>query len=95
MDRITTTIKRQWLAEIVSGTKKIEYREMKPYWRKRLAKVSVPFELRLINGYTQQPPEVLVRINRVRANRAEKLYELHIAKVLKVRNWDKRRRAPK
>jgi hypothetical protein len=34
--RITTTIKREWLAEIVAGTKKIEYREIKPYWTNRL-----------------------------------------------------------
>jgi hypothetical protein len=31
-DRITTTIEREWLAQIIAGTKKIEYREMKPYW---------------------------------------------------------------
>jgi hypothetical protein len=48
-DRITTTIEREWLAEIVAGTKKIEYRQIKPYWTKRFGKVSVPFELRLLN----------------------------------------------
>jgi hypothetical protein len=36
-DRITTTIEREWLAEIVAGTKKIEYRQIKPYWTKRFA----------------------------------------------------------
>jgi len=40
--RITTTIKRQWLAEIIAGTKKSEYRQIKPYWTKRFKKVSVP-----------------------------------------------------
>jgi hypothetical protein len=50
MDRITTTIKREWLSEIIEGTKKIEYREIKQYWEDKLAKVSIPFELRLING---------------------------------------------
>jgi hypothetical protein len=25
-DRITTTIEREWLAEIIAGTRKIEYR---------------------------------------------------------------------
>lgn len=29
-DRITTTIEREWLAEIIAGTKKIEYRQIKP-----------------------------------------------------------------
>lgn len=43
--RITTTIEREWLAQIVVGTKKIEYRHIKPYWTKRLEKVSVPFEI--------------------------------------------------
>jgi hypothetical protein len=27
MDIITTTLKRQWFAEIVDGTKRIEYRD--------------------------------------------------------------------
>jgi len=49
-DRITTTIEREWLAEIIAGTKKIEYRQIKPYWTRRFEKVSVPFELRLLNG---------------------------------------------
>jgi hypothetical protein len=49
-DRITTTIKRQWLAEIIAGRKKIEYRQIKPHWTRRLKSVTVPFELRLING---------------------------------------------
>jgi hypothetical protein len=43
-DRITTTIERQWLAEIVAGTKKIKYRQIKPYWTKRFDRVSVPFD---------------------------------------------------
>lgn len=46
-DRITTTIEREWLAEIIAGTKKLEYRQIKPYWTKRFERVSVPFELRL------------------------------------------------
>ena len=36
-DGITTTIEREWLAEIIAGTKKIEYRRIKPYWTKRFA----------------------------------------------------------
>jgi hypothetical protein len=37
-DRITTTIKREWLAEIIAGKKKIEYRQIKPYWTERFGK---------------------------------------------------------
>ena len=50
MDTITTTLKRQWFAEIVDGTKKIEYREIKPYWTSRLRKVATPFRLVLRTG---------------------------------------------
>ena len=54
--RITATIEREWLAEIIAGTKKIEYRQIKPYWTKRCKKVSLPFELRLLNGMNPPVP---------------------------------------
>jgi hypothetical protein len=94
-DRITTTIKRAWLAEIIAGTKKIEYREVKPYWTKRLKSVTAPFELRLINGMNPPVPEVTVLIHKVTTNRHAGEYELHIKKILGFKHWDKRRRFPK
>jgi hypothetical protein len=68
-NRITTTIERQWLAQIIAGTKKIEYRQIKAYWTKRFAKVSVPFELRLLNGMNPPVPEVTVLIHRITKDR--------------------------
>jgi hypothetical protein len=50
---------------IIAGTKKIEYRRIKPYWMKRFEKVSVPFELRLLNGMNPPVPEVTVLILRI------------------------------
>ena len=94
-DRITTTIKREWLAEIIAGTKKIEYREAKPYWTKRLKSVTVPFELRLINGMNPPTSEVTVLIHKVTTNRRAGEYELHIKRLLGFKHWDKRRRLPK
>jgi hypothetical protein len=43
-DRITTTIEREWLAEIIAGTKKIEYRQDHSAGRYRLhlKKIGVP-----------------------------------------------------
>jgi len=32
MDTITTTLKREFFAAIVDGSKRVEYREIKPYW---------------------------------------------------------------
>jgi len=94
-DRITTTIKRSWLAEIIAGTKKIEYREIKPYWTKRLKTFTVPFELHLVNGVNPPVPEVTVLIHKITMNRRERLYEFHIKKVLGFKHWDRRRQMPK
>ena len=68
MDVITTTIKREWLQEIVAGRKRVEYREIKPYWVQRLSAVKTPFALRLINGMQAKAPEVTVVVRRVRKN---------------------------
>jgi hypothetical protein len=94
-DRITTTIEREWLAQIIAGTKKIEYRQIKPYWTKRFTKVSLPFELRLLNGMNPPVPEVTVLIHKITKDRRAGEYRLHIKKVLGLKNWDKRRRKPK
>jgi len=94
-ERITTTIERQWLAEIVAGTKKIEYRQIKPYWTKRFAKVSVPFELRLLNGMNPPVPEVTVLIYRITKDRRAGEYRLHIKKIVGFKHWDNRTRKPK
>ena len=92
-DRITTTIEREWLARIIAGTKKIEYRQIKPYRTKRFAKVSVPFELRLLDGMNPPVPEVTVLIHRITKGAGE--YRLHIKKVLGFKHWDKRTRKAK
>jgi hypothetical protein len=85
LERITTTIKFHFLEQIVDGRKHTEYRDMKPYWDRRLAAVSVPFELRLINGYRLRAPEATVLIDGVRRHRRDGFYALHIARVLKVK----------
>jgi hypothetical protein len=78
MDTLTTTIKREFLRDIVAGRKKVEYRELKPYWDNRLSKVRPPFLLRLINGMSAQAPEVMVSVRRVSRNTRARQYELHL-----------------
>jgi hypothetical protein len=94
VEKLTTTIKRRWLQEIVAGTKRIEYREIKPYWTERLGNVSVPFRLRLINGMSLTAPEVEVVVRRVRKNSRNRQYELHLGKILRVRHWNRRTQQP-
>jgi hypothetical protein len=88
MDKITTTIKREFLQQIAAGEKSVEYCEMKPYWAKRLSGVKTPFVLRLINGMEQKAPEVTVVIDRVRQNARSGYFELHIREVVGLRHWD-------
>lgn len=38
-------IKRKWFKMILSGKKKEEYREIKPYWTKRLLKNDINFNI--------------------------------------------------
>lgn len=78
------------MTKMGAGTKKIEYRQIKPYWTKRFAKVSVPFELRLLNGMNPPVPEVTVLIHRITKDRRAGEYRLHIKKVLGFKHWDDR-----
>ncbi len=93
--RITTTIERRWLSDIIARKKFIEYRENKPYWRRKLAAISCPFELRLINGMRPFAPEVTVLIRKVTESKTHKEFRLHIDRVLGWRNWDSKKRVPK
>jgi hypothetical protein len=86
MKRITTTIKREWLDKIVAGTKKVEYREIKPYWTERFDGIEFPFELRLINGMSKKAPEATLLISRITTVLPTNEYALHIAKVLSTKN---------
>ena len=94
MDKLTTTIERQWLREIVARRKKVEYREIKKYWTDRLKKVRTPFLLRLMNGMVARAPEVTVRIDKVRKNARSGNYELRIGRIVEIRHWDRRRERP-
>ena len=94
MDKLTTTIKREWLREIIAGRKRVEYRQLKPYWTKKLATVKVPFSLRLINGMSKNAPEVTVVVNRVHKNSRTRQYELRIGRVVRVKRWNRRTEQP-
>jgi hypothetical protein len=100
MDIITTTLKREWFAKIVDGSKRIEYREIKPYWTSKLRKVNTPFRLVLRNGMSPPIPVLTVRIDRIVPSPKGKArkggdYALHIGRVLKVEHWDRKKRRPK
>ncbi|MCB9420750.1 MAG: ASCH domain-containing protein [Ardenticatenaceae bacterium] len=88
MKTLTTTIKRPYLREIVAGTKKIEYRQIKPYWEKQLANYEPPFLLRLINGRRKDAPEATIEVVHVEKNERTGFYELHLGRVIDVQRGE-------
>jgi len=92
MQTITTTIKREWFSQIVSRKKKVEYRQDKPYWQRRLEGIEVPFRLRLINGMRPDSPRLTVTVVKVRKRNGN--YELHLGGVREVMNWDRKTNQP-
>ena len=58
------TLKKKWFDEILVGTKNTEYREIKPYWTKRLLnKDGTPIKYDLIyfrNGYSKDCRKMIV-----------------------------------
>ena len=87
MEDVTMTIRCEPLYQIAIGIKRIEYREIKPYWTNRLSRVKAPFHLRLINGMTSNAPKVTVLVEQVRKNSRSRNFELVLGKVLKVEHW--------
>jgi len=51
---------------IASGVKREEYREMKPYWRKRLVCAKNPYDKILFrNGYSRHAQSLLIEFTRL------------------------------
>lgn len=53
------TLKKKWFDMILSGLKKEEYREMKPYWNKRLLGKTYDF-ICFRNGYSKHAPKIII-----------------------------------
>ena len=57
------TLKKRWFDEILAGTKRVEYREVKPYWTKRLFDNGVAKKFDVIefrNGYSRDARKMRV-----------------------------------
>lgn len=66
MKTLHLTLKKKWFDMIASGEKKEEYREIKPYWIKRLFAdewiISSHYFKRIVfrNGYAKDAPTITV-----------------------------------
>ena len=90
------TLKKKWFDLIASGKKKIEYREIKPYWSVRLVNNWTPKidilnaiifdEIHFRNGYRKNSPFMRVEWNGLDIGTFDgKLcFAIHLGKVLEV-----------
>lgn len=84
------TLHKRWFDMIASGEKKEEYREMKPFWHKRLSK---KYDyVKFVNGYGADRPWMLVELKEVLtslgiiewgAPAAERVYILKLGRIIK------------
>ena len=60
---ITLSIKRQWFYRIVSGEKREEYWEDKPYYQSRFDRyMGIPVKVQFRNGYRKDSPSVVCTV---------------------------------
>ena len=94
MKTLTLTIKVQYFNEILSGTKTTEYREIKPFWTKKLEGKQKYDRIRMINGYSRNAPELIVELIKIDIEELffpitetmEICYALRLDKILEVKN---------
>lgn len=76
---------KEWFDQILAGTKKIEYREIKPYWTTRLFNENgEPKKFDIIefrNGYSKDCRRMRVKFKGLRVG--EKNYEILLGDILK------------
>jgi len=76
------TIKRQFFDLIAAGQKKIEYREITPYWISRLEGRKYD-EVFFRNGYSASSP--VVRVECLGISRNCNYFEIHLGEIIEIR----------
>lgn len=64
MEVLHLTLKKKWFDMILSGEKKEEYREMKPYWHKRLSNKRFDV-IQFRNGYSKVARTMTVEVKEI------------------------------
>jgi hypothetical protein len=92
------TLKKKWFDAIASGKKKVEYRELKPYWTSRLMIVHPSHrilspktfdEVHFRNGYSKKSPFMRVKFKRLQIGilKGSPCYNIFLGRVLEVKMW--------
>lgn len=96
------TIKRKWFDLIAQGKKTVEFREIKPYWTKRLRGKEFD-EVHFRNGYRKDSPFMRVQWivtgtnvtfvlgSHLEENEIPKTiphYSIYLGEILEIKNWE-------
>ena len=77
------TLLRKWFDLIASGKKTKEFREIKPYWDKRLLKKEFD-EIHFKNGYSKNAPFMRIEWKGLTKENGE--YAILLGKILEIKN---------
>ena len=87
MKTLHLTLMKKWFDEIKDGLKKIEYRDIKPYWTKRFFdKEGNPKHFDNIffrNGYGKNARSLYIEFKEIVINNKTMKYEIMLGEVLK------------
>ncbi len=85
---LSLNLHRQWFDEIAVGKKKFEYREAKPFWKKRLEGRTYD-EIHFRNGYATDAPFMRVEFRGVRKQSGPdgKHYAIRLGRVFGFKNY--------
>ena len=83
------TLMKKWFIDILEGKKKIEYREIKPYWTKRLFTANgtpiIYDHISFRNGYAKDAPTMNVEFLGVKE---KEKYEIILGNILETNNLE-------
>lgn len=97
MNTLHLTLKKQWFDMILSGAKTEEYREIKPYWTKRLLGKSYD-NVCFRNGYASNAPQFTIELKSITQSIGKpewgavpnkKYFVLYIGKIINTKNINK------
>ena len=87
-ETLPLNLHREFFAAIAAKTKRIEYRERTPYWKRRLENRHYEF-IQFRNGYATLAPEMLVEFRGVKKIRkwGEPYYAIALGRILRIKRW--------
>jgi hypothetical protein len=88
MNILHLNLHREYFAQIAARTKRIEYREQTPYWKRRLEGRKYD-AIQFRNGYATKAPEMQVEFLGMRryGKGRNAYYAIRLGRILKIKRW--------